>query len=335
MRKNTLKWTILLLLPILFGFLSLSIGRYQVDLVVQMKILLSHVFDIEQTWSQMEETVVMKIRLPRILLAMLIGGGLSIAGAAFQSMFANPLVSPDILGVSAGAGFGASLGILIIGHGFTTQILALMMGILAILFTFIISGMKKNMPIFMMVLAGVVTSALFQALISLVKFVSDPEEKLPSITYWLMGSLGTASYKDLWVAGPLILIGIIILYALRWRMNILSLSDEEARSLGVSTTKLKWLVIFAATLITASAVSISGIIGWVGLIIPHIARMIVGSNNQYVLPASVSIGAIYLLVIDTLARSITATEIPLSILTAIVGAPFFAILLRKTGGGWQ
>lgn len=335
MRKNTLKWTILLLLPILFGFLSLSIGRYQVDLVVQMKILLSHVFDIEQTWSQMEETVVMKIRLPRILLAMLIGGGLSIAGAAFQSMFANPLVSSDILGVSAGAGFGASLGILIIGHGFTTQIFALMMGILAILFTFIISGMKKNMPIFMMVLAGVVTSALFQALISLVKFVSDPEEKLPSITYWLMGSLGTASYKDLWVAGPLILIGIIILYALRWRMNILSLSDEEARSLGVSTTKLKWLVIFAATLITASAVSISGIIGWVGLIIPHIARMIVGSNNQYVLPASVSIGAIYLLVIDTLARSITATEIPLSILTAIVGAPFFAILLRKTGGGWQ
>ncbi|QOV11798.1 FecCD family ABC transporter permease [Viridibacillus arvi] len=335
MRKNTLKWTILLLLPILFGFLSLSIGRYQVDLVVQMKILLSHVFDIERTWSQMEETVVMKIRLPRILLAMLIGGGLSIAGAAFQSMFGNPLVSPDILGVSAGAGFGASLGILIIGHGFTTQIFALMMGILAILFTFIISGMKKNMPIFMMVLAGVVTSALFQALISLVKFVSDPEEKLPSITYWLMGSLGTASYKDLWVAGPLILIGIIILYALRWRMNILSLSDEEARSLGVSTTKLKWLVIFAATLITASAVSISGIIGWVGLIIPHIARMIVGSNNQYVLPASVSIGAIYLLVIDTLARSITATEIPLSILTAIVGAPFFAILLRKTGGGWQ
>ncbi|ETT86404.1 iron ABC transporter permease [Viridibacillus sp. FSL R5-0477] len=335
MRKNTLKWAILLLLPILFGFLSLSIGRYQVDLVVQMKILLSHVFDIEQTWSQMEETVVMKIRLPRILLAMLIGGGLSIAGAAFQSMFANPLVSPDILGVSAGAGFGASLGILIIGHGFTTQIFALIMGILAILFTFIISGMKKNMPIFMMVLAGVVTSALFQALISLVKFVSDPEEKLPSITYWLMGSLGTASYKDLWVAGPLILIGIIILYALRWRMNILSLSDEEARSLGVSTTKLKWLVIFAATLITASAVSISGIIGWVGLIIPHIARMIVGSNNQYVLPASVSIGAIYLLVIDTLARSITATEIPLSILTAIVGAPFFAILLRKTGGGWQ
>ncbi|MEK5529966.1 iron ABC transporter permease [Viridibacillus sp. FSL R5-0468] len=335
MRKNTLKWAILLLLPILFGFLSLSIGRYQVDLVVQMKILLSHVFDIEQTWSQMEETVVMKIRLPRILLAMLIGGGLSIAGAAFQSMFANPLVSPDILGVSAGAGFGASLGILIIGHGFTTQIFALIMGILAILFTFIISGMKKNMPIFMMVLAGVVTSALFQALISLVKFVSDPEEKLPSITYWLMGSLGTASYKDLWVAGPLILIGIIILYALRWRMNILSLSDEEARSLGVSTTKLKWLVIFAATLITASAVSISGIIGWVGLIIPHIARMIVGSNNQYVLPTSVSIGAIYLLVIDTLARSITATEIPLSILTAIVGAPFFAILLRKTGGGWQ
>ncbi len=326
-----LLWT----LPVIVGLISIGVGRYQIDFIVQIKILLSQIIPMEQTWSNMEETVVMNVRLPRILLAMLIGGGLSIAGAAFQGMFANPLVSPDILGVSAGAGFGASIGILLFGNSFTMQIIALVMGMLAIGFTFLIGGVKRDMPIFMLVLAGVVTSALFQALISLVKFLADPEEKLPAITYWLMGSLGTASYSDLMIGGPIILVGILILYVLRWRLNILSLSEEEALSLGVSVNKLKWLIILGATLITAAAVSIAGIIGWVGLIIPHIARMIVGSNNQYVLPASISIGAVYLLVIDNLARSLTAAEIPLSILTAIIGAPFFAYLLRKTGGGWK
>ncbi|MER2262064.1 MAG: iron ABC transporter permease [Psychrobacillus sp.] len=326
-----LLWT----LPIIVGLISIGVGRYQIDFIVQIKILLSQIVPMEQTWTNMEETVVMNVRLPRILLAMLIGGGLSIAGAAFQGMFANPLVSPDILGVSAGAGFGASIGILLFGNSFTMQIMALVMGMLAIGFTFLIGGVKRDMPIFMLVLAGVVTSALFQALISLVKFLADPEEKLPAITYWLMGSLGTASYSDLMIGGPIILSGILILYVLRWRLNILSLSEEEALSLGVSVNKLKWLVILGATLITAAAVSIAGIIGWIGLIIPHIARMIVGSNNQYVLPASISIGAVYLLFIDNLARSLTAAEIPLSILTAIIGAPFFAYLLRKTGGGWN
>ena len=327
---RVLLWT----LPLILALVSIGVGRYQVDFMVQIKILLSQVFPIEQTWTNTEETVVINVRLPRIILAMLIGAGLSIAGASFQGMFANPLVSPDILGVAAGAGFGASIGILLFGNNIYTQISALVMGMLAIGFTFLIGGFKREMPVFMLVLAGVVTSALFEALISLVKFMADPEEKLPSITYWLMGSLGTASYRDLMIAGPLILIGIIILYALRWRLNILSLSEEEAQSLGISVTKLKWLVIIGATLITASAVATAGIIGWVGLIIPHIARMIVGSNNQYVLPASISIGAMYLLLIDNLARSLTAAEIPLSILTAIIGAPFFAYLLRKTGGGW-
>ena len=327
---RVLLWT----LPLILALVSIGIGRYQVDFMVQIKILLSQVFPIEQTWTNTEETVVMNVRLPRIILAMLIGAGLSIAGASFQGMFANPLVSPDILGVAAGAGFGASIGILLFGNNIYTQISALIMGMLAIGFTFLIGGFKREMPVFMLVLAGVVTSALFEALISLVKFMADPEEKLPSITFWLMGSLGTASYRDLMIAGPLILIGIVILYSLRWRLNILPLSEEEAKSLGISVTKLKWLVIIGATLITASAVATAGIIGWVGLIIPHIARMIVGSNNQYVLPASISIGAMYLLLIDNLARSLTAAEIPLSILTAIIGAPFFAYLLRKTGGGW-
>ena len=333
--KSALLKLFLWMMPLIFGLISIGIGRYEVDFIVQLKILLSQIIPMEQTWTSMEETVVMNIRLPRILLAMLIGGGLAIAGAAFQGMFANPLVSPDILGVSAGAGFGASIGILLFGNGVTMQIFSLLMGIMAIGFTFLIGGFKRDMPMFMLVLAGVVTSALFQALISLVKFLADPEEKLPSITYWLMGSLGTASYTDLYIGGPLILTGIIILYTVRWRLNILSLSDEEAKSLGVSVVKMKWLVILGATLITSASVAIAGIIGWVGLIIPHIARMLVGSNNQYVLPASVSIGATYLLLIDNLARSLTAAEIPLSILTAIIGAPFFAYLLRKTGGVWN
>lgn len=332
--KSKIITVVLLLLPFILGLASIGVGRYEVDFIVQLKILISQIFPIEQTWTDVEETVVLNVRLPRIILAMLIGGGLAIAGASFQGMFANPLVSPDILGVSAGAGFGAAIGILLFGNSFTMQIIALIMGMLAIGFTFLIGGFRRDLPIFMLVLAGTITSALFQALVSLIKFLADPEEKLPSITYWLMGSLGTASYQDLYIAGPLILIGIVILYSLRWRLNILSLSEEEARSLGISVTKLKWFVILGATLITASAVSVAGIIGWIGLIIPHIARMIVGSNNQYVLPASVSIGACYLLIIDNLARSLTAAEIPLSILTAIIGAPFFAYLLRKTGGGW-
>lgn len=325
---------VLWLLPIIIAMISFSVGRFDVSLEHVFKIFASQFFDVEQTWTEMEERVVLNIRLPRILLALLIGGGLSIAGASFQGMFGNPLVSPDILGVSAGAGFGASLGILLFGQNFTTQVMALAFGIVAIGFTFLVAGAKKNAPIFMFVLAGVITSALFNALISLTKFVADPEEKLPAITYWLMGSLGTATYQDVMIAGPLIIIGMLILYGLRWRLNILTLPEDEAKSMGISVTKLKWVIIFAATLITAASVAVAGIVGWVGLIIPHVARMLVGNNNQYVLPVSIAIGSAYLLAIDNLARSITATEIPLSILTAIIGAPFFAYLLRRSRGGW-
>lgn len=330
------KWQIALmwLLPIVVAVVSLGIGRFYVDPITIVKILTSQVFPIDQTWSNMEETVVMNVRFPRILLALLIGGGLAMAGASFQGMFGNPLVSPDILGVSAGAGFGASLGILLFGQGVTAQLLALVFGLLAILFTFFVAGNRKNAAIYMFVLAGVITSALFNALISLTKFVADPEEKLPAITYWLMGSLGTATYRDLYIAGPIILFGMLILYVLRWRLNLLTLPEDEAKSMGIPVTALKWAVIAGATIITAATVAAAGIVGWVGLIIPHVARMFVGNNNQFVLPVSLAIGSVYLLIIDDLARSLTATEIPLSILTAIIGAPFFAYLLRRMGGRW-
>ena len=332
MKKITI--IILWILPIVIALFSFIIGRYNVDIMNAIKILISQIFPMEKTWTTMQETVILQIRLPRILLALLIGSGLAISGASFQGMFGNPLVSPDILGVSAGAGFGASLAILISGQGFIVQIIALFAGLGAIFLTYIISGIRKNAPIVTLVLAGVVTSALFQALISLTKFVADPEEKLPAITYWLMGSFGTASYRDLYLAGPLILIGTIILYLIRWRINLLTLPEDEAKSLGISVVKLKWVVIFASTLITAASVAVAGIIGWVGLIIPHIARMIVENNNQLVFPVCISIGASYLLFVDNIARSITATEIPLSILTAIIGAPIFAYLLHKARGIW-
>lgn len=331
------KWQIALmwLLPIVVAIVSLGIGRFSVDPITIVKILTSQVLPIDQTWTNMEETVVMNVRFPRIVLALLIGGGLAMAGASFQGMFGNPLVSPDILGVSAGAGFGASLGILFFGQGLTAQLIALVFGLLAILFTFFVAGNRKSAPIYMFVLAGVITSALFNALVSLTKFVADPEEKLPAITYWLMGSLGTATYRDLYIAGPIILVGILVLYLLRWRLNLLTLPEDEAKSMGIPVTALKWAVIAGATVITAATVAAAGIVGWVGLIIPHVARMFVGNNNQFVLPVSLAIGSVYLLIIDDLARSLTATEIPLSILTAIIGAPFFAYLLRRMGGRWS
>ena len=289
---------------------------------------------IEPTWTGLEEAVVIQLRLPRAILAMLIGAGLSCAGASLQGLFRNPLVSPHILGVAAGAGFGAALGLLLTEQAATVQLLALVFGIVAIVIVFIISRHKSGNSLLMLVLSGIIVGALFTALISLVKYMADPEEKLPTIVYWLMGSLSGASYTDIWKGAPLIVIGIITLYMLRWRLNILSLSEEEAQSLGINVRRMRWVIILAATVISASAVSVCGIVGWVGLVIPHIGRMLVGPDHKVLLPACISIGAVYLLFIDDLARSVTAAEMPLSILTAIIGAPFFAYLLRKTGGGW-
>lgn len=322
-------------LPIIAIFVSICLGRYIVSPGVVFSILASHVIPMEATWTDIQETVVMQIRLPRIMLAMLVGAGLSISGAALQGLFGNPLVSPHILGVSAGAGFGAALGILTAGHMTVIQTLAVVFGVFAIFITHAISRIRGGTPLFMLVLSGVIVGAFFQALISLLKYVADPEDTLPSIVFWLMGSLTGTSYRDLLIGAPLMLIGITVLLLLRWRINILSLGEEEAKSLGISVEKLKWIVIMAVTLISAVAVSLCGIIGWVGLVIPHIGRMLVGNDHKKLLPACVSIGAVYMLFIDNIARTATAAEIPLSILTAVIGAPFFAYLLRRTGGKWS
>jgi iron complex transport system permease protein len=281
------------------------------------------------------ETVIFKVRLPRILLAMLVGSALSISGASFQGMFQNPLVSPSILGVSSAAGFGAAVAILYSCNSLMIQVSAILFGLIGVILTYFLSRVYKTTSILMLVLSGVVISAFLSALISLTKYVADPYEKLPAITFWLMGSLSTASMKDLLrIIFPMSL-GIGGLLAVSWRINILSMGDEEARSLGIKTELLKGVIIFCATILTASAVCVSGMIGWVGLIIPHICRMIVGPDHRKLLPASLSVGAAYLLLIDDLARTVSSAEIPLGILTAIIGLPFFAYLIRKTKGGWH
>ncbi len=325
----------LLALPIILGVTALCLGRYMVSPGNALSILLSQVLPIEPHWEAVEETVILNIRLPRVLMALVIGGGLAVSGAAFQGLFGNPLVSPHILGVSSGAGFGSALTILIFRHMAFVPAGALVFGIVAMMVALWISRRGGRSSLFMLILGGVITAAMFEALLSLLKYVADPNDTLPTIVYWLMGSLTSSSYEQLAWGVPLIAIGMAVLWVLRWRLNIMSLSEVEARSLGTDVQKMRWVVIFAATLVTATTVSLAGIIGWVGLVIPHIARMLVGSNHAVLIPASISIGAMYLLLIDTLARTATGAEIPLSILTAIVGAPFFAYLLKRAKGGWS
>jgi iron complex transport system permease protein len=326
---------VLVVLPIVIFGLSMCLGRYPVSPGTMVSILGSRIFPIEQTWTGIEESVVLEIRLPRVLLAMLIGAGLATAGTAFQGLFRNPLVSPHLLGVAAGAGFGAALGILISGQTAVVQSFAFVFGLLAVAGAYLLGRLKTGTSLLMLVLAGVIIGAVFSALISLIKYVADPDEKLPAIVYWLMGSLAGASYKDLIKGAPAILGGSLVLFLLRWRINVLSLGEEEAQSLGINVQWQRWIIIIASTIITASAVSLCGTVGWIGLVIPHVGRMLVGPDHRVLLPASISIGAFYLLLIDDVARTATAAEIPLSVLTAIIGAPFFAYLLRKTGGKWM
>jgi iron complex transport system permease protein len=329
------KLVILLLLPLVLLFISLFIGRYFISPACLIKVLASKIMPIEATWPDSVETVIFQVRLPRTIVAMLIGAGLSVSGASFQGMFKNPLVSPDLLGVASGAGFGAALAILLSGNIAVIQISAFGFAMLAVALTYWLSRVYKTTNMLMLVLSGVVVGALFSAFIGLIKFVADPYDKLPAITYWLMGSLSATTPKEMWITIPTIGIGSIGLLLVRWKINILSIGDEEARSLGINTEVLKIFVIVLASIVTASAVCVGGMIGWVGLVIPHVARMIVGPDHRVLLPVCLSIGSVFLLSIDDIARTIIASEIPLGILTAIIGAPFFGYLLRKTKGAWR
>lgn len=328
-KKITVKGGVLwLLLPVLFGLVALCIGRFTIPIQDVITTLLMP-FGVDVTENN--EMVIWNVRLPRVLMAILIGAGLAVAGATFQSVFANPLASPDTLGVSSGAAFGAALAILFSLNTLLVQSIAITFGLIAIAVTFILSRLKGNGNMLLIVLAGVIVSAFFTALVSGIKYVADPQEKLPEITYWLMGSLSGSSWQDLLLAAPFIVIGIIGIYLLRWRLNILMLSEEEISSMGMRVKHIRWAVIILATMIIAASVSVVGQVGWIGLVIPHIARAIVGTDHRKIIPVCISMGAAFLIVIDTISRSVIAGEVPLSILTAIIGAPLFAFLYFRKG----
>jgi iron complex transport system permease protein len=282
------------------------------------------------------DTVLFEVRLPRVFAAVIVGAALAAAGAAYQSLFRNPLVSPDILGVSTGAGLGAVIGIFLSLPVAGIQLAAFMMGLATVGLVYSIASVVHGRePLLVLVLAGVVVGALAGAAISLLKILADPYDQLPAIVFWLLGSLSAIRKAEVWGATPLVVIALVPLVLLRWRINVLSLGDEEAKALGVEAGRLRLIVIAAATLMTASAVAISGVIGWVGLIIPHIARMLVGPSFDRLLPAAMLLGGGYLLLVDTLARTMARIEVPIGILTAVIGAPFFLWLLARGREGWS
>ena len=331
--RLTVRWKIVfIVLPIATALIALGIGRYFITPAEVMEAIVGR-FTGEYTIDEMAYKTIWNLRIPRILLALLVGAGLSVAGCAFQSLFANPLATPDTLGVASGASFGAVLGILLGFDLLGMQILSFLMGAVAVALTWL-GGSGKGRGLSSVVLSGIMMGSLFNALVSLVKYVADSETQLPAITYWLMGGLSGAGYHNLIFGAPPILLGIAVLLMIRWRMNLLPLSEDEAKSSGINIYRLRAVTIICATMITASCVSMCGQVGWIGLLIPHMCRMKFGSNHLSLVPASVSFGAVFLVVVDTVARTMTTSEIPVSILTAIIGAPFFIILMRKSGG-WQ
>ena len=312
-------------------FGSFMLGRYPIEPWTLIRVLASRVIPVTPDWPSQVETVLFNVRLPRVLMAALIGAGLSAAVAAYQGIFKNPMVSPDVLGASSGAGFGAALGLFLSFSYQGVSFLAFVLGLSAVGAVCLISSRVKYNQTLGLVLAGMMISSLFTAAVSFLKLVADPNNTLPVITYWLMGSLASIRPKDLAFAAPWIIGGIIPIYLLRWKINVLTLGEEEARCIGVNTSAVRLAVVLCATLITSAAVSVSGLIGWVGLVIPHFARMLVGSDYRKMLPASLLLGASFLLVVDNFARLLATSEIPIGILTAFVGAPFFLWLILREG----
>ncbi|RMX04335.1 iron ABC transporter permease [Corticibacter populi] len=275
--------------------------------------------------------VVWEVRLPRVLTGALVGAALAAAGATYQGMFRNPLVSPDILGVSAGAGLGAALGIFLGGSIVLVQLLAFGGGLLAVAAVLVLAmAVRRHDQVLVLVLAGMAVGTLLGAGISLLKILADPYTQLSAITFWLLGGLHAVTLADLRAAGPLMLVGLVPMVLLRWRVNLLSLSDDEAQALGVHVLRLRLLLVIAATLMTAAAVSITGIIGWVGLMVPHAARLLVGPEFGRLLPVALLLGAGFVVLADTLARSTAGIELPLGVVTALVGAPCFLWLLARS-----
>lgn len=335
MGKRKIPYSTIIIILIIALFLvmigSVTLGRYPIGLKELAGILGSKIFDVEQFWTNTQESLLLIHRIPRILLACLVGCCLSAAGASYQGVFQNPMAAPDILGASSGAAFGAALAILLDLNRSMITIFAFAASLITVALVIFVGNRAKGKRVLGLILAGIMLGSLVSSGTSLIKLVADPDDQLPAITYWLMGSLNGTSPKDVLFALIPMLIGLIPLFLLRWRVNILTLGDDEARTMGVNSKRLRIIVIFCATLITAASVSVSGVIGWIGLVIPHLTRRMVGNNYKHLMPASMLFGAIFLLLVDNISRNLLATEIPIGILTSFIGAPFFIYLITRDG----
>lgn len=326
-----------LTLILIFVFLlSLFIGRYKITF---SNILSSfkNVFFTNDILKNNDGTVFFYIRLPRVILVMLVGATLSMTGATYQSVFRNPLASPSILGVSAGSAFGVALGILLSKGGVVgTYLMSFTFGLIAVLVTFFISMRSKVKEVTILVLAGMAVNSFFNAGVSLVQYVADPYQKLPNIVFWLMGGFNRAGWREVYISLFTMLPGVILLLFLRWQLNVISMGDEEATSMGINVRGIRILLIIVSTIMVAPTVAVAGQVAWIGLVTPHIARFLVGSNHRFMLPASGILGAILLLIMDNVARTLTPSEIPISIITAFIGAPFFVyLLIHRRESGWN
>jgi iron complex transport system permease protein len=315
---------------------AFAVGRFPVTPVQLLAVMWSKLTGAPHGLPASFDVVVLNVRGPRIAAAILVGAALAAAGSAYQGLFRNPLVSPDILGVSTGAALGAVVGIYLSLGVVAIQTLAFVMGLGAVVVVYAVgAALRRHDPVLVLVLAGIVIGTLLGSCVSLLKYLADPYNQLPAITFWLLGSLASVTAGDVSAVVPSVLIGLLPLWLLRWRMNVMTLGEDEARSLGVDTRRLRVAVVAAATLMTAAVVSISGVVGWIGLLVPHLARFLVGPDFRRLLPASILLGAGYLLAVDTLARTVARIEIPLGVLTAFIGAPFFIWVLAGSRRGWQ
>lgn len=320
-------WSLCCALIVLF-IASISIGLFNIPFIDVIKILCKN-FGIEPTWSATSEYVVWTLRLPRTIAATLVGGALALSGAAYQSMFRNPMVSPDILGVTSGACVGAATAILLsLGNGMI-QLFAFIGGIAAVILTILIPRMIRNNSTIMLVLSGIIVGSVMSSLMNIIKFIADPETKLAEITYWTMGSFVDVTMSEMISVLPALIIPMAVLLLMRYRLNVLALGDFEAKTLGVNIRRTRGLVIVCSTLLTAASVCIAGTIGWVGLVIPHFSRMIVGADNKKMLPVAVVFGSVFMIIIDILCRTLTMAELRISVLTGIIGAPFYLFILVK------
>jgi iron complex transport system permease protein len=319
-------WLSVILLIVIFAA-SLAIGRYRVPFGDTFRIVFSKVFMIDRTWDNIQQAVVMDLRLPRTIAASIIGAALALSGATYQSIFKNPMVSPDLLGVSSGACVGAAAAILMNAGSAIIQLGAFAGGLIAVAITIMIPRLIRNESTTVLVLSGIVISSLMSSIMSIIKFVADTDTQLAEITYWMMGSFSMTTFDSMLSVLPTLLLPMVVILLIRYRLNVLSLGDNEAKSLGINLRTTRGMFILCSTLITASCVCLSGTVGWVGLVIPHTARMIIGSDNKKMLPIVMIFGGIFMLVIDILCRTITSAELKLSILTGVIGAPFFIFIL--------